>query len=110
MTENSSCGGMASGVFFFNQIYNSTVLNESLSLMKRTVAAQSFLTSRLFSHSITPHLFIQCSSHSLLPTPLHHGSCPIVGPVVWVSESDTKHSSDIDTGDQSPVALLFMVT
>lgn len=35
-------------------------------LFKHTVTAQSFLTSRLFSHSITPDLFIHYSSHSLL--------------------------------------------
>lgn len=34
-----------------------------------TVAAQSFLTSSLFSHSIIHCLFIHCSSHSLLPPP-----------------------------------------
>lgn len=47
----------------------STELNDSLRLMKHTVAAQSFLTFCLFSHSITPHLFIHYSSHSLLPPP-----------------------------------------
>lgn len=55
--------------FAFNLIHYSTELNDSLRLMKQTVAAQSFLTSRLFSHSITPHLFIYYSSHNLLPPP-----------------------------------------
>lgn len=50
-------------------IHYSTELNDSRRLMKHTVAAQSFLTSRLFSHSITLHPFIHYSSHSLLPAP-----------------------------------------
>lgn len=53
----------------FNLIHYSTELNDSRRLTKHTVAAQSFLTSRLFSHSITLHPFIHYSSHSLLPAP-----------------------------------------
>lgn len=116
MTENSSCGGMAAG-FVFNPIHYSAELNESRSLMKHTVAAQSFLTSRLFSHSIAPHLFIHCSSHSLLPPPpptnppthqppqLHQCRRPIVGPAACISEPDARHNGDIDTGDPIPPAL-----
>lgn len=53
----------------FNLIHYSTELNDSRRLTKHTVAAQSSLTCRLFSHSITLHPFIHYSSHSLLPAP-----------------------------------------
>lgn len=74
-------------------------MNHANFMKSHTVAAQSSLTSRLFSHFIIHCLFIHCSSRSLLPTPPHHCRRPIVWPGEGVSYHGGRYNGGIDTGD-----------
>lgn len=94
--------------FTFNLIHYFMQLNDSLRLMKHTVATQSFPTSRLFSHSITPHLFIHYSSHSLLPPPWTTAAAPLWGLSCWFQNQMPDTIVTLTQVILSPALFLFI--
>lgn len=101
LSENSTCLGMGIEFVFFHR--TEWITQTSCKPNTHTVAAQSSLTSSLFSNSVIHCVFIHCSSHSLLPPPPpthhHHRRRPIVWPGEGVSYHGGRYNGGIDTGD-----------
>lgn len=93
LSENSTCLGMGIEFVFFHR--TEWITQTSCKPNTHTVAAQSSLTSSLFSNSVIHCVFIHCSSHSLLPPPHPHTTTTAAAPLCGLARGF--HTTVADT-------------